>query len=359
MDIEKHSRARQIELGQTLTGCRKVYLDARYWIILRDTALGTLTDPAARKLLHHLRRAVAARRIICPISASMFLELMKQRYSQGRRIGTAKLIDELSLGVSMIPPTIMMGTEIHSFLLGGQRDVDLYEMQELLWTKVAYVLGDTYPRLDQLSPSDELEVQKAFFDHLWDCSLSMVVETIGDQSWGDDRFTALSQETNEKNAYHKDELRSFPQTYDIELRGVIEVAGDIAADVIHHLAEKEAGRKLLATNDERATTVNMCRNLLYRAFKKPETKKSLRCLHIGASIHAAMRWDKGRKFKPNDYYDIQHATAALAYCDVFLTESSLHYLVTRPQISLESINSCRVFSDLKAATEYVRKIASE
>lgn len=358
MSIEHHSRDRQIELGQSLSGRRKVYLDTRFWIIARDAALGARTDPAARKLLHHLRRGVANGRLVCPIGASMFLELMKQPYTPGRRIGTAELIDELSLGVSMIPPQILTGTEIYSFLLRANGDTDQYPMQELIWTKVAYVLGDTYPSLAQLSPSKELAVQKSFFDFMWDYSLSEMVKTMADDFGPPDPFAELSRETNEKNAEHKDELRSFPQTYDIELRGAVEVAGPIAADVIHQLAEKEAGRELSPTPGERAQSVNAGCNLLYYAFKKPETKLALRTLHIGASLHAAMRWDKERKFKPNDYYDFQHATAALSYCDAFLTERPLHDLVTRPHVSLDSINDCQVFSDIDAAAAHIRMLSS-
>jgi hypothetical protein len=358
MSIERHSRARQIELGRSLKGRPKVYLDMRFWIIVRDTALGVRTEPAARKLLHHLRRGVASGRLVCPISASMFLELMKQPYSPGRRIGTAQLIDELSLGTSMISSRIVMGTEIHSFLLHAKGDTELYSMQELIWTKVAYVLGDTYPSLAELSPTEELAIQKSFFDHLWDYSLSDMVKTMGDNIPPSDGFAELSRETNEKNAQHRDELHNFDQTYDTELRGVIEVAGDIAADVIHHLAEEEAGCELTPTPEERTNSVNVCRNLLYHAFQRPQTKDALRCLHIGASIHAAMRWGKNRKFKPNDYYDFEHATAALGYCDAFLTEGPLHDLVTRPQVNLEAVNGCRVFSDVEAAADYVRQLSS-
>ena len=68
-----------------------------------------------------------------------------------------------------------------------------------------------------------------------------------------------------------------------------------------------------------------------------------------------MRWDKQRKFKPNDYYDFEHAVAALSYCDAFLTEGPLHDLITRPQISLEAVNECRVFSDVQAAADYIRE----
>jgi hypothetical protein len=358
MSIERHSRARQIELGQSLANRQKIYLDARFWIIARDTALGVCTEPAARKLLHHLRRGVANGRLVCPISASMFLELLKQPYSPGRRIGTAQLIDELSLGVCMNPSHVVRGTEIHAFLLSAKGDTDLHPMQELIWTKVAYVLGDTYPSLAALSPAEELKIQKSFFDHLWNCSLSEMVAIMGKEIPPSDAFAELSRDTNEKNAQHQDELRSFAQTYDIELRGMIEVAGEIAADVLDHLIEKEAGRPVPPTPEQRSSSVNACRNLLYHAFKKPEARNALRSLHIGASIHAAMRWDKKRKFKPNDYYDFEHATAALSYCDIFLTEGPLHDLVTRPQVNLEAVNGCRVFSDIDAAGDHVRQLAS-
>jgi hypothetical protein len=358
MTIERHSRARQIELGKSVVSRRKIYLDARFWIIMRDTALGIRTEAAARKLLHHLRRGVASGRLVCPLSASMFIELMKQRYSPDRRIGTTQLIDQLSLGVSIMPQQMVLGTEIHSFLLRAKGGVELHPMQELVWTKAAYALGDFYPSLKQLPPEQELSIQKAFFDCLWDRSLTDIVTTIGDSAFSPERFAELSRDTNEKNAQHKDELRSFAQTYDIELRGAIELAGEVAADMIQHLCESDAGHPLSPTPEERASSVNMCRNLLYHSFKKPGTKDALRTLHISASIHAAMRWNKDRKFEPNDYYDFEHAAAALSYCDAFLAEGPLHKLVTQPQINLEAINRCRVFSDVQAAADHVRGLCS-
>ena len=39
-----------------------------------------------------------------------------------------------------------------------------------------------------------------------------------------------------------------------------------------------------------------------------------------------------KEVQPNHYYDFEHATAALSYCDAFLTEGSLHSLVTQPQV---------------------------
>src|SRR3712207_6032570 len=138
---ERYIRQRQIALGQSIAQRRKIYLDLRYWIIARDAALGVRTNPEARKLLHFLRRGVANGTLICPIGGSTFSELMKQRYSEGRRIGTARLMDELSLGVAIIPTRLVTGTEIaRSFHAAAK--LPTHEMQELVWTKVAFVLGD-------------------------------------------------------------------------------------------------------------------------------------------------------------------------------------------------------------------------
>jgi hypothetical protein len=358
MSIEQHGRARRIELGQLILQRKKVYLDACFWIMLRDAALGICTKPATHELLHHLRAGVTSGRIVCPISAAMFIELFKQPYSLDRRIGTAQLIDELSLGVSIVSPRIVMEMEIYSFLLKAKGDIELYPMQKLIWTKIAYVLDDVYPSLTQISPEENLVIQKLFYDHLWNFSLSAIVKTIGNNSPVDDHFARLSRETNEGNALHKDELQSFAQTYDIELRGIIELAGDAVTDIIHHLAEKDAGHSLSPTPQERAETINMSRNLLYFAFKKQNTKDALRWIHTSASIHAAMRWNKTRQFKSNDYYDFEHAVAALSYCDAFLTERSLHHLVTSPQINLGAINNCCVFSNVKTAVGYIGKLVS-
>jgi hypothetical protein len=345
---------RQIELGQRLASRRKVYLDACFWIMVRDAALGIRTGAAERKVLHFLRRGVRDGAIVCPISASMFMELMKQPFTPERRIATARLIDELSLGVSIMAEHIVMGTEISAFLHAAPGDVPLHPVQELVWTKVSYVLGDIYPTLDLLSPSEELEMQKKFFDHLWDQSLSTMIGSIGNAPVPGDHFKALSQDTNVQNQIYRDELKSYEGTYDIELRGAIEVVADVAANIIGDMAAKAAGQRIMPTPEERTESVKMCRNLLYHAMKQPRHRAALRTLHAYVSLHSGMRWDKERKFKPNDYYDFHHAAAALSYCDYFLTDGPLHILITRPQLDLESVNGCKVLSDPAQAAEAMR-----
>ncbi|MGE8131672.1 hypothetical protein ACQKQD_32455 [Methylobacterium sp. NPDC080182] len=358
MSIKQYNRARQVDLGRRIMGRHKVYLDACFWIVLRDTELGVRTGAPERKLLHFLMRGVRAGKLICPISASMFLELIKQPFTATRRRATAQMIDELSLGVTVVNPEVLRRTEIHRFLLKAKGETRLFSMQELIWTKVAYVLGEHYPEIPGLNPEAQLELQRKLYDHLWEQPLAAIVDAIGDTGSQGDGFRRLSSETNDQNQKHRDELKSFEGTYDIELRGAIELAAEAVADVLAEMASKEAGRPLQGTPEDRAAVVKVGQNLLYQAMKKPEHRSELRSLHVEAAIHASMRWDKERKFKPNDYFDFQHAAVALSYCDTFLAEVPLHVLVTRPQVSLERVNDCEVISGIGKAADYIRKLVS-
>lgn len=356
MSVERYAHSRKVELGRSLLKRRKVYLDARFWIILRDTASGARAGSNDRKLLHHLQRGVRSGQLVCPISTDMLMKLEKQPKTPGRRQATAEVIDELSMGVSAIDPRTLLGTEVHRLLLEARGGFDLHPMQELIWTKAAYALGDVYPILSGIDNELQVHIPKDFYDHLWRRPVVEIAQTMSDDPQERRDMARLTAETNENNSRHRDDLRSFGDAYDTELRGIVEVAGEIAADVAAELANREAGGKLTPTVDERASSVNMCRNLLYHAMLKSEYRTKLRTIHIGASIHAGMRWDKDRKFKVNDWHDFGHAGIALGYCDAFLTEKSLHHLVTRPQLDLEKINGCRVASNIRDAVDIVRSL---
>ena len=77
-------RHAQITLGERLADKVLVYLDSNYWINLQQAADDAETDPAHARLLDILRNRVASGVLLCPISMSTFLELMKQTDPQSR-----------------------------------------------------------------------------------------------------------------------------------------------------------------------------------------------------------------------------------------------------------------------------------
>jgi hypothetical protein len=166
ISIDQYVKSRQVVLGRSLNNRTAVYLDINFWIILRDVAAGTSADRAKVELLQLLRELVTAGRVFCPISESIFLELMKQSDSNSR-LKCASLIDELSIGVTLIQDNTRMATELARFIhLSCHEEDDLHPLRHLVWTKLTYVLGVTHPAPSRLDAATALAMQKSFFDNM-------------------------------------------------------------------------------------------------------------------------------------------------------------------------------------------------
>lgn len=358
MRIEAYSKSKMVALGQEISSRKKVYLDVRFWIIARDVMLGIRTDTASRKLLHFLRRGVSDGTLICPISTSTFSELMKQPFTPERRVATAKLIDELSLGVTMATPQLIVDTEIHRWVLMRMGVQGVHSMQELIWTKVCSVYGDRYPHWPdlQLSEDEVFDRQRLYFDFVWEKSVIEVIETLGETRPRSDAFVAVSDEINRENKISAHEPTNLKAAYDIELRGAIEAAAANAAQIILEVVDPCDGWPMFSSSADQHARETGAKQLLYDGFINGDAKDHIRSLHIFASIHAAWRRDNRRQIKPNDSYDCQHATAALAYCDAFFTEKDLRDVISRNVLGLGSVNGCKAISDIDLTVEFLKQI---
>lgn len=52
--FERHVKSRVVALGRSLDGRAAIYLDTKFWIVLRDCAAGRNSDPAVQELLVRL-----------------------------------------------------------------------------------------------------------------------------------------------------------------------------------------------------------------------------------------------------------------------------------------------------------------
>jgi hypothetical protein len=350
--VDEHVRRRVIELGKWVMARERVYLDKCFWIHLRAARTNSPSPPGTSDLLTALTAGVAAGRLICPVSDALFLELMKQTDPTTRN-ATAELIDDLSLGVTLSPKPIRVATEVaHFFHAGVGHSVHLLE--HLVWTKVPYTLGVQHPVATAFPEDEQLVIQKAFFDHLWEVSLSTMVGTIGSAWPLDSPYAELASRLSRHNAAHAHSMKSFAQVYRDEINGVLELAAPIAADVLHDMARKALGPGIQPSADERETTIKQCLGLLRAALRKPVGKHALRTLHIGALLHAALRWNRAQKLDANDLFDFHHAEAALAYCDALLTDGPMRTLLMQRHLAIERDFKCRVMSSVADAAEWAQ-----
>ncbi|WFU80705.1 hypothetical protein QA645_40860 [Bradyrhizobium sp. CIAT3101] len=226
MNIEEHSRHPDISidrhikscifgLGRALVGGHAVYLDVRYWLLLRNALLASDGASPGGQLLALLRNAVKSGKVFCPISEAVFLELLKQS-DPSSRLRTAGLIDELSLGVSLLSQRERVATELAHFFYSTTRNAeDLHPLRYLVWTKLPYVLGLLHPTETAFDGATELAVQKAFFDKMWTIDLAKMVDMLGTTPLPfESRLGDIADKLNAGNIEHAAELKSFQQGFD-------------------------------------------------------------------------------------------------------------------------------------------------
>jgi len=357
ISIDAYVKGRQIELGCSLDGRIPIYLDQNFWIYLRKAEEGLGTE-AEKKLLRLLRELTRSGVAFFPISETVFMELMKQDDIR-TRLSTAQIIDELSLGVSLIPYDLRAGTElahfVHSFLV---KPSELHPLRHLVWTKLSYVLGFVHPSNTPFDAETELAIQKSFLDEIWSIPLADFMKKIGSMKSPGDGFANWAETTNEEIVKHADELRSFQRAYETELRGAVSSFGDRLMNIERRNAEKQNVQFPPTGSNAWNELRNMWMNALLHALKQESARKVLPSIHVGAALHAAFRWDKTRRFEGNDLYDFFHASAALAFCGAFFTEQALCSTITNNHIRLDKLYNCYVVANVSGAIAYLDAIKS-
>jgi hypothetical protein len=357
ISIDRHVKSRVVELGRLLDARTAIYLDLNFWILLRKFALGLDRSAPGLELLRLLRNGAAAGRLFCPASESVFLELLKQS-DPSSRMATACLIDELSLGVTLLPHQMRCATELSHFIHSFEDAENLHPLDHLVWSKLPYVLGFTYPSSKDFDADTELVIQKAFFDHMWTIPLTTMIEMIGEATDAETlKLGDIATTLNEGTARYASEILSFEQVWSDELRGVADLCADVAVEIVSDSEEKRSGSPIPRDTPQWNECRSMCANLLFHALAlKPETRLQLRTLYVEACLHAAFRWDKARRFKGNDLYDFNHASAGLAHCHAFFTEHPLRALITSNNIALDRLYGCHVVSDVEEAVAFLKKL---
>jgi hypothetical protein len=356
ISLTEHMRGCQKELAHTLKNKTSIYLDVKFWITLRGAAFGLRCDPLEIELLHSLRELVARNKAFCPISDSTFAEVLKQSDARTRG-ATAQLIDELSLGITLIPFEERIHMEMDLFLRAVLNNGSSESNDPLVWSKLSYVLGQLHPTGTGFDKHTELAIQKAFLDHMWTLSFSEMIQRIGHAELPESMtFDAIAARLNVENAKHSGELRSFEHCYALEVAGAVDVFASTAMDVICDLWKERSGHLEQIGQKERRLYEQQCRNALFAALKKRPTKQQLRTLHIYACLHAYFRWDKLQKLNSNDFFDFRHAAAALGYCSAFFTEKALRAIITAKHVALDKMFGRHVIADYAEAVDFLKTI---
>ena len=111
VSLHKHVELQRAALWKVVRQHQRVYLDTRFWILLRDVALGRPRQDADVTLLNVLRELVQSGAVVCPLGDGTLLEVLRQS-DPNTRLATERLMDELSLGVAIQNAEDRLKTEV-------------------------------------------------------------------------------------------------------------------------------------------------------------------------------------------------------------------------------------------------------
>lgn len=353
---DQYIRRLMISLGEAISQRRKIYLDTRYWIFLRDAAMDRPRLPIHGALLRQLREAVSHCNVLCPISDVTLTELLKQSDDR-TRLATARVVDELSCGVALCLEDQRVGTEFAHFLydVGAHRPV--HALSHLVWTKACFVWGEHYPRGTRFAADTERALQKAFVDHQWTLSLEQIVRTLGRDLVQAD-FAGMAQRLNDGNRAHASELRTFAELLVNELAGILDLYKERLGDIVAQMYERQHGEPPNLSLAQREDNEAQMRNVFINLFRLRTKVMAQRAptLYVGAKCHAAVRWNRNKKLSANDLMDFHHAAAALGYCDAFFTDNPLKVMLTQNHVNLPSELGRFVTADETEALRFVEAL---
>lgn len=336
-------REKGIALGQSLSTRQKFYLDTRYWLFLRDAAMGRARSPAHFEILAALRTKVQRGEAVCPLSDSILVELLRQEDPVTRR-ATAQLVDELSLGVSILTEESRVATELAHFLTAEGAKASVHPLDHLIWTKACFAMGFSYPHFPNI-PSEQMHaIQFGVIDRMWEGLLVDAVDGWKPESADAYPFEGIADRLNVSSKAHGHEIRSYPQALVNEFAGGLDLAKDTMVNIFEMLYAKQHGAPPSMSDAERERQAVQIRNFFIGLFKKrpQHVGKRLPTLYVHAKCHAAIRWDRRRQLNGHDLLDFHHASAAVGHCHAFFTEAPLKALLESGNVAIGQDFTCRI-----------------
>lgn len=337
--VEEYISKYKAQVSRGMASTKAVYLDTNYWVRLRDAEIGKGTA-AGVALLSRLRSLVAARKIVCVSHLTSMLEIAKQ-LENSARVSTA-LVDELTERVALAPTAELDALEIGNYIRA--QSGAMQPSPSLQWTCLGQIVqssisgGKVLPA--SLSNDQRQAILKCATDALWNQGLSEIFEAF---DW--DTKNRLQADLNAE-MLAKVEERKKTRPHDGNLKKTREAEFE---DVMKHQIELFTVELLKILGPIGAAVLGAklplsVQGLVRHAaadYRGGSLGTHLPGFVIRNELYSAYECDPTHTISTNDWQDWQHASAALPYCDLFLTEGRLAHQLTK-MLSLDTKYQCRV-----------------
>jgi hypothetical protein len=349
----QYLHARELALGKQTTKKIRVYLDTKFWVLMREHRLGRQQNPEIVKLHDALVEYVGRGEVICPVSAYSVGEVQLQTDEQTRH-STAQLMDELSTSVVMHKEETRIPLEVREFLENSLvLDGTTCDLAERIWTRPLWMIYPFDPGGDDSPPKQRLAAKKASIDAAWECTILDLVSQADGALPLRVYSEMLAPFLNEEKPTPVEKIRTFKQVFLGQLINPLEVYAEFIEGVFSQLFEDAAGTILtLSDREHQRMTVG---HTIFQAFEQDRVGRYLPFFRILPSILSMYVIDRERRYKVTDFYDFYHA-AVLPYTHIYVTEKSMAHLLTSKPLSFDRLYDTRIVSRPSEALETLREL---
>lgn len=330
------------------SGRKFIYLDLKYWILLRDSEKGN--DPIEKQIVAKINQLHSAGKCIFPISDIVYYEIMKQG-DEAKRMASIALVDKYSEGLAMVSAKHQLQIEFGYWVKKMLNFNNLIEPKKCVWSNINLVIG--FPGFAQQAEHLNIELQKYYFDFVSKIPLQYThsnPSVLFEPFTGKDDVDAL----NEGKEKYKDQNKTFKAMFLSELEGFIQEFKVPLNEEIYKLQYIQTGSYPTPEEKQNDNADAYCK-LIFHLFRQDKLTTELPLFKIYPSLFGMMRWNKNRTFQDgNDTMDVLHATHALPYCNYFFTEKELKSMIV--QLGLDRMFGCVVESNPGKVLEILNAI---
>ena len=343
-------------LARGVSQTPKLYLDTKFWVLLRDAE--RKTNDEGTKLLELLRQLVFNRRLICVIQAASFLEIVKQ--SKKSLLVISNIINELTDSISIASDKELQKLEATNYVRSKLNAPPI--SQHYAWTKVGLVLhSNAIGHINNFLPetlnrASANVLLKFTIDFLWQAQLADILQVF---NWDtaeklsasidqptieaiENRKVARDEENHSLQAIRKHEFETvIPSEYET-----------IFGQTTFRIA-KEAGKQI-AFKDIQDDTDRLLDEAVREAVSG-ELNDLMPNTVIKTHLYCLYEHDAKKKLTSNDWFDMCHAAVALPYCDIFLTEKHLRHQICNV-LEFDQFYDCEVLASVDEAIERLEQL---
>ncbi|MEI1280239.1 hypothetical protein V6Z05_18045 [Leptospira venezuelensis] len=346
VSLRKYLKNFRMKMSERVKGRKKIYLDTKYWIRLRDVSMGESKSPEDQQIFDLINRLVTNKKIIIPLSSTLYVELFLQKDLSTRK-RTAILMDAFSEGIAIDFDYDLYTNEIiYLFTKYSNKEFHI-ERDNFCWVSIGQIIGQTYLTKSQLDKDQALAFQKTLIDLQSNLKMIDLVDLLENKEptdYASDKVNLASKLNSDKESLNQSKS-NFQKIFLDEIGGMVSISEPFVKEAMSRLFEEVHGR--LPDNEEPESIKNMM-NMIYNLFMHEKINEELPAYRILAGLNANVRCGYNKiKFEANDFDDFRHAASSLPYYDYFFTENNLSHLLNHKPTNYASLYNTVVKSKSK------------